>query len=100
MMASLIRLRERAQITLPKETLRKLNIKTGDNLAVEIDDGRVILTPVAIIPKDELWAWKPEIRKAISEGRKEAREGNLKAYDSVDELWNDLFVAENDNEDL
>jgi len=84
-MSALTRLRNRAQVTLPKEVVKTLDLKIGDDLMVEVKSGRVIITPVAVIPKDELWAWKPEIREAIIEGRKEARAGKLKAYEALDE---------------
>ena len=84
-MSTLTRLRNRAQVTLPKEVVKTLDLKIGDDLIVEVKSGRVIMTPVAVIPKDELWAWKPEIREAIIEGRKEARDGKLKAYEALDE---------------
>jgi len=55
---------------------------------------------IAVIPKDELWAWKPEIRAAIEVGRKEAREGKLKAYASVDELWGEMEAEEEFNAEV
>jgi len=93
-MSSLVKLRSRAQITLPKEAVKELNLKEGDNLSVEVNEGKVIITPVAIIPKDELWAWSPKIRSAIEKSREEAQKGNLNQYNSVEELWDDLHVAE------
>lgn len=86
-MSTLTKLRSRAQVTLPKEVVKALDLKIGDDLKVEVKSGRVIITPVAVIPKDELWAWKHEIREAIIEGRKEARSGKLKAYESLDEMF-------------
>ncbi len=96
-MSSLVKLRSRAQITLPKEAVKKLNLKEGDNLSIEVDKGKVIITPVAIIPKDELWAWSPKMRIAIEEGKREAKKGNLREYTSADELWNDLHVTETED---
>ena len=96
-MSSLVKLRSRAQVTLPKETVKKLNLKEGDTLSIEVDEGKVIITPVAVIPKDELWAWSPKIRGAIEEGKQEAKSGNLKEYATVEELWNDLNVAETED---
>jgi len=93
-MSTLTKLRKRAQLTLPKEVVKALDLKVGDDLRVEVKSGRVIITPVAVIPKDELWAWKPEIREAIIEGRKESRNKNLKAYETLDEMF-----AEWDNEE-
>ncbi len=96
-MSSLVKLRSRAQITLPKEAVKKLNLKEGDNLSIEVDEGKVIITPVAIIPKDELWAWSPNMRCAVEEGKREAKKGDLKEYPSVEELWNDLHAAETED---
>ena len=93
-MSSLVKLRNRAQITLPKEAVKMLNLKEGDNLSIEVSNGKVIITPVAVIPKDELWAWSPNIRSAIEEGKQEAQKGTLREYTSVGELWDDLHVAE------
>ncbi len=93
-MSSLVKLRNRAQITLPKEAVKMLNLKEGDNLSIEVSNGKVIITPVAVIPKDELWAWSPNIRSAIEEGKQEAQKGTLREYTSVEELWDDLHVAE------
>ncbi len=93
-MGALIKLRNRSQITLPKEVVRALSLKEGDDLEIVVKKGRVIITPVAVIPKDELWAWKPEIRAAIEEGRKETRVKDLKTYDSVDELYAEMDAGE------
>ena len=96
-MPSLVKLRSRAQVTLPKEAVKMLNLKEGDTLSIEVDNGKVIITPVAVIPKDELWAWSPKIRRAIEEGKQEANNGNLEEYSSVEELWSDLNVAETED---
>jgi len=84
-MPDLVKLRSRA---------KTLNLKEGDNLSVEVADGKVIITPVAVIPRDELWAWSPKMRSAIEQSRVEVRKGKLKEYDTVEELWQDLHVAE------
>lgn len=53
----------------------------------------MIITPVL---KDELWAWKPEIREAIIEGEKEVREGKTKTYTSVQEMLADWVKEDNE----
>ncbi len=99
-MPDLVKLRSRAQVTLPKAAVKTLNLKEGDKLSVEVANGKVIITPVAVIPRDELWAWSPKMRSVIERSRLEARKGNLKEYDSVEELWQDLNVAEGDADGL
>jgi antitoxin MazE len=65
-MPDLVKLRSRAQVTLPKGAIKTLNLKEGDNLSVEVADGKVIITPVAVIPRDELWPWSPKMRMLFS----------------------------------
>jgi antitoxin MazE len=96
-MPDLVKLRSRAQVTLPKEAVKILNLKEGDNLPVEVANGKVIITPVAVIPRDELWARAPKMCSVIEQSRLEARKGNLEEYDSVEDLWEDLLVAEGEN---
>ena len=98
-MPDLVKLRSRAQVTLPKEAVKTLKLKEGDNLSVEVANGKVILTPIAVIPRDELWAWSSKMRGVIEKSRLEVNEGNLKEYDSVEELWQDLQVAEVETDD-
>lgn len=86
-MSTLTKLRNRAQVTLPKEVVKALDLKVGDDLKVDVESGHVVITPVAIVPKDELWALRPEIREAIIEGRKETRTGKLKSHDNLDKMF-------------
>lgn len=49
---TLVRLRERAQITLPQEVREALNVKQGDYLEAEVVEGKLILRPVAVVTRD------------------------------------------------
>ena len=49
---TLVRLRERAQITLPQEVRDALRVKQGDYLEAEVVEGGVLLRPVAMIDRD------------------------------------------------
>ena len=89
-MGALVKLRKRARVTLPQRMVKKLGLKTGDRLKIAVKKGRLVMTPVKVIPKEELWAWKPEIRAAIEEGRREAFKRKLKTYGSVDKMWADI----------
>jgi len=50
-MPSLVKLRSRAQVTLPKEAVKKLNLKEGDNLSIEVYEGKVLLPRLPLSPK-------------------------------------------------
>lgn len=49
---TLVRLRERAQITLPQDVRDVLNVKQGDYLEAEVVAGGVLLRPVAMVESD------------------------------------------------
>lgn len=49
---TLVRLRERAQITLPQEVRDALKVKQGDYLEAEMVEGGVLLRPIAIVDRD------------------------------------------------
>ncbi|MBQ4060666.1 MAG: AbrB/MazE/SpoVT family DNA-binding domain-containing protein [Bacilli bacterium] len=48
----IIELRKKSQITLPKEIVKKLNLKEGDTLDVSIKNGIINIKQVSIYPKD------------------------------------------------
>ena len=59
----LIQTDARRRITIPP----RAGVKPGDTLDLEIlPDGRMLLVPVATIPKHQLWAWTPEARAAAA----------------------------------
>jgi AbrB family looped-hinge helix DNA binding protein len=49
---ALVRVRERAQITLPQEVRDALKVKRGDYLEAEIVAGGVLLRPKAVVDRD------------------------------------------------
>jgi len=49
---TLVRLRERAQITLPQEVRDALRVKQGDYLEAEVIEGKLILKPVAVVARE------------------------------------------------
>jgi AbrB family looped-hinge helix DNA binding protein len=50
---ALVRVRERAQITLPQEVRDALKVKQGDYLEAEIVEGGVLLRPKAVVDRDD-----------------------------------------------
>ena len=53
-------LRERGVLTIPQSVRDQLQLETGDNLLVDITDGRIVLTPATLVARDQAWFWTPE----------------------------------------
>jgi AbrB family looped-hinge helix DNA binding protein len=62
---ALVKLRERAQITLPREVRAALKVEQGDYLEAEVVDGGVLLRPVAVADRD---AARRRVREMLSGG--------------------------------
>jgi antitoxin MazE len=51
----LMRVRRMAQLTLPAEVRRALNVQEGDYLEARIVKDGVLLTPVAVVERERAW---------------------------------------------
>ena len=51
--AEVIEFRKKNQITIPKTLSAALNIVEGDKLELHIEDGKIVITPAVIIPKEQ-----------------------------------------------
>ncbi len=85
-----IKLRGRSQITLPAEIVKKLNIKTGDNLEVTLDGDRIIITPVLVIERSQAWFWSKEWQDKEREVEEDIKAGKLGHAKDVDDLIEQL----------
>lgn len=82
----LVELKQKSQVTIPSEIVKKLKLKPGDKLEIEVKDDRLILTPVAIIPRNQMWFYTREWQTDEYEAEKQIREGRVKTAKSKEEL--------------
>ncbi len=52
---ALVRVRRMAQLTLPAEVRRALNVKEGDYLEAKVVKDGVLLKPVAVVARERAW---------------------------------------------
>jgi hypothetical protein len=86
----LIQTDSRRRITIPP----RAGVMPGDTLDLEIlPDGRMLLVPVATIPKHQLWAFSPEIRAIAAESIADSRPSKvIETQEDIDEIagrWED-----------
>ena len=82
----LAELRQKAQITIPKEIIVKLGLSEGDKLDIFEKDGSICLMPVAVYPRNYLSELKEEIRDVNAK----LASGKQPVFDSVDALFDKL----------
>ena len=79
----LAELRQKSQITIPKELIVKLGLSEGDKLDVFEKDGTICMMPVAVYPKKYL----DELRDEINEAKAKIASGEQPVFDNVDALF-------------
>ena len=55
-----VQVQRRFVVRIPPEIRKKLDIKEGDFLEIGIEDGRLVLVPVKMVPRDQAWFWARE----------------------------------------
>jgi len=85
-----VRVGAKHQVTIPHRISKALKLKKGDHLLMRLVDRRVELVPVALIPKDQLWYWTPEWQQMEREADEDIARGDVKGFDSVQELLKEL----------
>ncbi len=86
----IVELRQKSQITIPDEVLKTLNLKTGDKLEFSVKDGRILIQPVVIVPKDQAWFWTESWQREEKIIDEQIKEGQLKSFNSIDDLIEEL----------
>lgn len=79
----LAELRQKSQITIPKEIIVKLGLSEGDKLDIFEQDGTIYMMPVVVYPKKYL----NELREEIEEVKVKITTGEQPVFDSVDALF-------------
>ncbi len=82
----LTELRQKSQVTIPKDIIVKLGLSEGDTLDIYEKDGAICMMPVAVYPKNYI----EELREEINEVKAKIDSGEQPVFDTVDELFEKL----------
>ncbi|MCJ7728104.1 MAG: AbrB/MazE/SpoVT family DNA-binding domain-containing protein [Actinobacteria bacterium] len=71
------KLRERSQVTLPAEIVKKLDLKAGDNLEITLEDDKIVIKPVLVIDRSQLWFWSKDWQAKEKEVEVDIKSGRI-----------------------
>lgn len=89
-------LKQKSQVTIPNEVVKKLKLAVGDKLDVVVKDGKIIITPVVVIPKDQMWFYSKEWQEGEKLVDSQITEGKTNKASSVKELFDGLGLNDDD----
>ena len=90
----IVDLKQKSQVTIPKELVKKLNLKVGDKLEVTENDGKLIVTPVIIVPKDQSWFYTDKWQEMEKIVDNQLAEGKVHEVNTKEELLKGLGLDE------
>ncbi len=74
--ATYLTLDTKGRTTLPEEVREELGIGPGDFILLDrTERGTYELVPAALVPKDQLWFYHPEVQARIAEAEEDLRAG-------------------------
>ncbi len=85
-----VRVGAKHQVTIPSRISKALRLKKGDHMLMRLVGGRVEMVPVSLIPKEQLWFWTREWQEKEREAEEALARGDVKEFDSVEDLLKDL----------
>jgi antitoxin MazE len=85
-----VRLRKKAQVTIPTEIVELLHLNEGDNLNIQVEDGRIVLVPTVTIAKDQAWFWTESWQQGERQAERDVKQGRLKNISDEKDL-DDFF---------
>lgn len=65
-------------------------LNDGDIFQVQIEDGKVILIPMQLIPADQTWFWTKDWQKGEKEAEEDIAAGKVKSFENAEDLLKDL----------
>jgi len=84
----IVTLGTRATLTLPADLRKELNLEAGDPLEVTVQEGNLVLTPVAVVPRSLRLTPKGEEKEAVAAAQ--IASGKVKRFANAAELLKDL----------
>lgn len=80
---ALMRVRKAAQLTLPADVRRALNVKEGDYLEARIVKGGVLLTPVSVVERKRAWAGIKKVMSRVRDRSPQAHEDSRAKEEAI-----------------
>jgi len=84
------KIRDRSQLTLPSEVVKKLRLHSGDNLDITVEGDKIVMKPVLVIDRSQAWFWSKEWQEKENKADKDIKAGRVSRSSNIDDLLNQL----------
>ena len=86
-----VKLGTRRQITIPKETIKRLGLTPGEDLELAESEELIVLVPRKRIPKDQKWYYTDEWQRMMREAFEDLKARRMAGpFESAEDLIKEL----------
>lgn len=65
-------------------------LNDGDIFQVQLEDSKIVLVPMKLIPAEQAWFWTREWQAGEKEADEDIAAGRVKTFDRIDDLLEEL----------
>jgi len=77
---------KRNLISLPRDIREQLNISEGDVLEVRMDNNKIIIEPMKLVPSSQAYFWSNTAQNDMLEAKNDVDSGNVREFNSISEF--------------
>lgn len=77
---------KRNLISIPRDIRKQLNIKEGDVLDVKVDNNRIIIEPMKLVPLSQAYFWSEAAQNDMLEAKNDVDSGNVREFNTINEF--------------
>ena len=90
-------LRRKNQVTLPGEVRELLGLNEGEDMAFYVQDGKVVVERLKVVPPDQSWFWTERWQKMEQEAQADINAGRVHSFDNVEDAIGWLNTDEDED---
>jgi len=83
-------IRTKGVVTIPQEIRQQVDLHEGDEVIFTVEDGKVVVTPAAVIPRDQAWFWTPAWQAKEAEAEADLASGRFVRHTTDDDFLTSL----------
>lgn len=74
----LVSMNREGRLTVPAAARRELGLAGEAQFQLEVQDGKLVLQPAVVIPREDLWAYTPQNVAKIRRAQRDIEEGRVR----------------------
>ena len=84
------RIREKGQVTLPREIREAAHLEPGDHVMIEVVEEGVLMRPQKMVDASQAWFWTPEWQAGERKASSDIASGRVTTHTTDEDFLNSL----------